>query len=260
MTHYTPETFALISSIGTRKKKKKRADLACVQCRRLKKKCIRPNASPLPPCKRCTARGLNCQYLPIVDEHTQPPSTSGPGESGPNPTVLSGLPAAGSQSRTQIYDQYPRVDPVYAAPSQFVPTGAPQPGRSLQPYFDTSSQFSSGHAELSQSVPPSDHQDRHSFQPHSGIDHSGQYHYDYGGSPHSQAFLDSSVMPQPSAPSGSQQEEPTVDLDLNRPGYDPNQYNVISIGLDCCTGSAPALRDLVIVDGDDRLREGELCI
>ncbi|KAJ7731562.1 hypothetical protein DFH07DRAFT_781222 [Mycena maculata] len=247
MSHLTPETF--LSS--TRTSRKKRAEVACVQCRRHKKKCIAPKGDPLPPCKRCSARGLFCEYIHIAGEHTQSSSTLGSG--GPVPST------AGSQPRNEIYDQYPRVDPAYAAPSQFgpssrpqtghsqqpysnssgysgvyaapsqstqfVPTSGPQAGHWQQPYSGSSGQYSGMYAassqSVSQAVPPSNHQGHHLFQPHSD---SGQYDYGYGAPPHSESFISPEM--QLSAPSSSYQQQPTINVNFNETGYEPNQYSV----------------------------------
>ncbi|KAJ6483273.1 hypothetical protein C8R45DRAFT_931885 [Mycena sanguinolenta] len=45
---------------------KKRIYVACLNCRKRKVKCITPDEQT--PCKRCTEKGLECEYVPVCVE------------------------------------------------------------------------------------------------------------------------------------------------------------------------------------------------
>ncbi|KAJ6578462.1 hypothetical protein B0H19DRAFT_1253701 [Mycena capillaripes] len=53
--------------------KRRRAFVACANCRKRKIKCISLSDGDGMPCKRCTAKGLECEYL-AVDELAPPPT------------------------------------------------------------------------------------------------------------------------------------------------------------------------------------------
>ncbi|KAJ6515999.1 hypothetical protein C8R45DRAFT_1206143 [Mycena sanguinolenta] len=61
-------------SLNTRRR---RAMIACTNCRRRKIKCVTTEEPPQHPCARCTKRGLVCEYV-AVDEPTTPESPSQP--------------------------------------------------------------------------------------------------------------------------------------------------------------------------------------
>ncbi|KAF8211203.1 hypothetical protein K438DRAFT_27901 [Mycena galopus ATCC 62051] len=57
--------------------RRRRAMIACTNCRRRKIKCVTTEEPPQRPCARCTKRGLGCEYV-AVDEPTTPESPSRP--------------------------------------------------------------------------------------------------------------------------------------------------------------------------------------
>ncbi|KAJ7451328.1 hypothetical protein FB451DRAFT_1186270 [Mycena latifolia] len=63
MAHQSPSQSALATF-----PMKRRAPVACVNCRKRKVKCIPPADSPHNPCERCTRRSLQCEYRSVADE------------------------------------------------------------------------------------------------------------------------------------------------------------------------------------------------
>ncbi|KAJ7830637.1 hypothetical protein B0H14DRAFT_2593184 [Mycena olivaceomarginata] len=71
-------------------KQRRRALMACTNCRKRKMRCITTEQPPTNPCARCTKKGLPCEYVSAEDDST-------PGQS-PN-LVSSALPGSGGHSR-----------------------------------------------------------------------------------------------------------------------------------------------------------------
>ncbi|KAJ7753901.1 hypothetical protein DFH07DRAFT_773913 [Mycena maculata] len=108
MPHSPPENSELLSASSSQKK---RVNLACVQCRKLKVKCIRTETHPLPSCQRCKKRGLRCEYVSTSEQDAQSMSTR-------QPAPTAGVkPLTRSQPSTEIYDQYNWSDSVHPGPA-----------------------------------------------------------------------------------------------------------------------------------------------
>ncbi|KAK7042103.1 hypothetical protein R3P38DRAFT_2888567 [Favolaschia claudopus] len=64
--------------------RQRRTNIACANCRRLKKKCVIFEDPPQQPCERCMKRGLDCKYITIgeqdgdADMNYSPPTPNRP--------------------------------------------------------------------------------------------------------------------------------------------------------------------------------------
>ncbi|KAJ7450982.1 hypothetical protein B0H11DRAFT_2076633 [Mycena galericulata] len=71
MSHHSPpsptHTFLL---------RRSRINVACVNCRRRKIKCVTAEEPPRRPCERCAKRGLSCEYLSVADDRAQKPTSA----------------------------------------------------------------------------------------------------------------------------------------------------------------------------------------
>ncbi|KAJ7355337.1 hypothetical protein DFH08DRAFT_933306 [Mycena albidolilacea] len=56
---------------------KKRIYVACIPCRKRKIRCVTIDDSPNTPCKRCTEKGLECEYLAVCEEREKSLFTEG---------------------------------------------------------------------------------------------------------------------------------------------------------------------------------------
>ncbi|KAF7326434.1 C6 finger domain [Mycena sanguinolenta] len=89
--------------------RRRRAMIACINCRRRKIKCVTSEEPPQHPCARCTKRGLVCEYA-AVDESTTPES---PTQSNYNPARygMSQNSYGGSQGYSPQYAGFPQKNP-----------------------------------------------------------------------------------------------------------------------------------------------------
>ncbi|KAG7097061.1 hypothetical protein E1B28_004449 [Marasmius oreades] len=62
--------------------RRRRAPMACRNCRKRKIKCVTNEDPPHNPCERCTRKGLHCEYVAVGDE-TPPSSPNGPPPNSP---------------------------------------------------------------------------------------------------------------------------------------------------------------------------------
>ncbi|KAF7344291.1 Zn(2)-C6 fungal-type domain-containing protein [Mycena venus] len=75
-------------------KKRRRAYVACIACRRRKVKCVTPSDDDDTPCTRCSNRGQECEFRAVPDTE----STSSAGSTPPDTPPLMLLPAPGDSS------------------------------------------------------------------------------------------------------------------------------------------------------------------
>ncbi|KAJ7506046.1 hypothetical protein B0H11DRAFT_2331732 [Mycena galericulata] len=112
-----PKTFSKTSV------KPRRAYLACLICRKQKRKCVSLSASYDRPCTRCAQRGLTCEFLTVWSQTSDSSRQSTPAPESPPPP-------ARAQSG-------PEIAPPSAGISQFLPTDMKAPMASegqYQPY------------------------------------------------------------------------------------------------------------------------------
>ncbi|KAJ6509904.1 hypothetical protein C8R47DRAFT_771318 [Mycena vitilis] len=55
--------------------RRRRAMIACTNCRKRKIKCVTSEEPPRNPCARCTKRSLTCEYVAVDDDYATMPST-----------------------------------------------------------------------------------------------------------------------------------------------------------------------------------------
>ncbi|KAJ7277460.1 hypothetical protein C8J57DRAFT_1223211 [Mycena rebaudengoi] len=127
--------------------KRRRAYVACTNCRQRKVRCVSPSEVGDEPCNRCSKRGLKCEYIAIPDCQ----ETSSDGDSTTTPEPLSGSNSPDGLSPapyTSVSSSLP-MDPSYsrrrsshyanvAEPSYYTPSKTP-------PLRPVSSQSASGH-------------------------------------------------------------------------------------------------------------------
>ncbi|KAJ7275750.1 hypothetical protein C8J57DRAFT_1589863 [Mycena rebaudengoi] len=127
--------------------KRRRAYVACTNCRQRKVRCVSPSEVGDEPCNRCSKRGLKCEYIAIPDNQ----ETSSGGDSTTTPEPLSGSNSPDGPPPapyTSVSSTLP-MDPSYsrrrsshyanvAEPSYYTPSNTP-------PLRPVSSQSASGH-------------------------------------------------------------------------------------------------------------------
>ncbi|KAF9263496.1 hypothetical protein L218DRAFT_999379 [Marasmius fiardii PR-910] len=163
--------------------RRRRAPMACRNCRKRKIKCVTNEDPPHNPCERCTRKGLHCEYVAVGDE-TPPSSPNGPPpNSPPHPTASQGYNSYGLQSHQQSQSSaYPNINsglpavpralnPTWGSPSTMAygldaspnyPYPGSQPQSQSQPWplsYNSSSYSSSFHPQIpyngySQQQPP----------------------------------------------------------------------------------------------------------
>ncbi|KAF8205389.1 hypothetical protein K438DRAFT_536507 [Mycena galopus ATCC 62051] len=84
--------------------KRKRVNLACVNCRKRKVKCTTSDVSPYTPCGRCTKMSLTCTYLSVADQGADMKSSTGGGRKSPNVHHVSGPPPTMTRSWSQFQE------------------------------------------------------------------------------------------------------------------------------------------------------------
>ncbi|KAJ7095293.1 hypothetical protein B0H15DRAFT_104663 [Mycena belliarum] len=87
--------------------RRRRAMIACTNCRRRKIKCITTEEPPKNPCARCTKRSLPCEYVAVEEDSPTPDTTVSlpPGQ-------YSSPPAYGMNG----YDSYAPASSQYGVP------------------------------------------------------------------------------------------------------------------------------------------------
>ncbi|KAK7061643.1 hypothetical protein R3P38DRAFT_3166623 [Favolaschia claudopus] len=110
--------------------RRRRAMIACSNCRRRKIKCVTTEEPPRKPCQRCTKRGLVCEYVAVEDDE---PDTTPESPPPPLPSHTS-LPLQHSPPGAHMRGQYPPSQPTpygqWANQSQPIPVpynGYPTP-------------------------------------------------------------------------------------------------------------------------------------
>ncbi|KAJ7276294.1 hypothetical protein B0H12DRAFT_13536 [Mycena haematopus] len=120
----TPSYMADTPTSAVLNTRRRRAMIACTNCRRRKIKCVTTEEPPQHPCARCTKRGLECEYV-AVDEPTTPESPSHPLGPSYNPVPY--------QTQTPGYAHYAPHQPQYPAwnaPPQSPPVHPAYPSHS----------------------------------------------------------------------------------------------------------------------------------
>ncbi|KAJ7618291.1 hypothetical protein DFH06DRAFT_1342566 [Mycena polygramma] len=77
-------------------KKRRRAYVACLACRKRKVKCVTPTDDDDTPCTRCASRGQKCEFMGVPDGDEGPQPT---GSTPPDTPPILLYPAPGSSSR-----------------------------------------------------------------------------------------------------------------------------------------------------------------
>ncbi|KAJ7228754.1 hypothetical protein GGX14DRAFT_414810 [Mycena pura] len=85
--------------------RRRRAMIACTNCRRRKIKCVTSEEPPRNPCQRCTKRDLHCEYVAVDD----PPTPE---------DQFSRLPLA-SYHQPPVYPQPPNHPPTYPSNPEY---------------------------------------------------------------------------------------------------------------------------------------------
>ncbi|KAJ7164461.1 hypothetical protein C8R46DRAFT_312748 [Mycena filopes] len=147
--------------------KRRRAYVACANCRKRKIKCISLSEVDYRPCTRCAAKGLKCEYFAIPDDYAPPAGPPAP------------APEAAARSYEQGQGEPPQpITPPSASLSDFLPGasssrrpnrgGAVPPAPPRYPYQPKSTQSASRAPQFPPAAYP---QDAHVFaamqQPHS---------------------------------------------------------------------------------------------
>ncbi|KAJ7458924.1 hypothetical protein FB451DRAFT_1563790 [Mycena latifolia] len=168
---------------------RRRTTLACTACRKRKIRCIPTEQGPKSPYKRCTTRGLKCEYVAATDEDysltSRPPSSDTAGghrahswtNSGPFPvqTVPFMTPAYSGRDYFPSPASFPVANPISSAPDR----GFNRPYAHPQYYM---------HAQASAHYvagdPNSQHDAQHQYiagPVYASQPQSGNYEVDYSG-------------------------------------------------------------------------------
>ncbi|KAJ7744532.1 hypothetical protein DFH07DRAFT_26918 [Mycena maculata] len=115
--------------------RRRRAMIACTNCRKRKIKCVTTEEPPRRPCARCTKRNLGCEYIAVeLDDYSTSPAPESPVSPSstyplpPNPSY----PNPGVPSPTQYYSP-PNTPWDPAQPRR--PSGYPTPVPSSTPGY-----------------------------------------------------------------------------------------------------------------------------
>ncbi|KAJ6460060.1 hypothetical protein C8R47DRAFT_1161472 [Mycena vitilis] len=102
-------------------KKRRRAYVACLACRKRKVKCVTPTDDDDTPCTRCASRGQKCEFMAVPEGEEGPQPT---GSTPPDTPPILLYPAPGSLSRASGSHDYTPSGP-----------GVGSPGVGAQKYF-----------------------------------------------------------------------------------------------------------------------------
>ncbi|KAJ7068180.1 hypothetical protein C8F01DRAFT_594701 [Mycena amicta] len=104
-----------LTSAAVLSSRRRRAMIACTNCRRRKIKCVTTEEPPRHPCERCTKRDLPCEYVAVVEDDSKSPTPETPSSQLPPPSPGMGygslLPSSSSYyappQANLAYSNYP---------------------------------------------------------------------------------------------------------------------------------------------------------
>ncbi|KAJ7129778.1 hypothetical protein C8R44DRAFT_732615 [Mycena epipterygia] len=110
--------------------RRRRAMIACTNCRKRKIKCVTSEEPPRNPCARCSKRSLTCEYVAVEIGEEYSPTPESP--AAPLPPTLyphshsylnhpGAQPPAGYSPYTPPYGQYPPPQPQHHMPNPAYP-------------------------------------------------------------------------------------------------------------------------------------------
>ncbi|KAJ7937140.1 hypothetical protein B0H13DRAFT_199951 [Mycena leptocephala] len=109
--------------------RRRRAMIACTNCRRRKIKCVTTEEPPRHPCARCTKRSLSCEYVAVDEDYPTTPTTpEHAGSQLPSPPYPNGAPRYTTPGVPPSgYSTYP--------PQQHVPWNPSAPSQPAYPAY-----------------------------------------------------------------------------------------------------------------------------
>ncbi|KAF7313699.1 C6 finger domain [Mycena chlorophos] len=98
-----------ITSAAVLSSRRRRAMIACTNCRRRKIKCVTTEEPPRHPCQRCTKRGLSCEYVSVIEDDSNSPTPETPLQQ------LPGLPPPSPMGQGAALPSTPYYQPGFAS-------------------------------------------------------------------------------------------------------------------------------------------------